>query len=256
MKIIKQRKIIEESKRENSDLIDVTIKEGITRLYVGFYISHQNVATVVMHNSITHIYGGCFSRCPKLTSVCLSESLLYIGPGAFSLCENLTSITIPRNVKEISRSAFWYCRNLASVNIQGSVLPNFKGCRKIASITIGENLQVFSHDAFEGCKQIKSIIVVNNTRYDSRNNCNAIIETMTNTLLFACNSTKIPNGIKIIGANAFNYCGRIKVLSIPESIEAIYSLPENVKKIIIPQGHNARIKKLLPRKRGILLVEK
>ena len=50
----------------------------------------------------------------------------------------------------------------------------------------------------------------NNSVYDSRNNCNAIIETATNTLVKGCNTTVIPNGVTNIGMAAFTDCHSLK----------------------------------------------
>lgn len=47
---------------------------------------------------------------------------------------------------------------------------------------------------------MESIIVDSNNRvYDSREKCNAIIETATNTLVTGCSKTIIPNNIEHIG---------------------------------------------------------
>ena len=45
-----------------------------------------------------------------------------------------------------------------------------------------------------------------NKVYDSRNNCNAIIETATNKLILGCKSTIIPNSVTSIGYYAFYGC--------------------------------------------------
>ena len=43
----------------------------------------------------------------------------------------------------------------------------------------------------------------NNQIYDSRNGCNAVIETATGTIVAACNATVIPNSVTKIGESAF-----------------------------------------------------
>lgn len=60
-----------------------------------------------------------------------------------------------------------------------------------------------------------------NRIYDSRNDCNAIIETGTKTLIIGCKSTVIPYGIKVIGNSAFESCTTLTSVTIPKSVETI-----------------------------------
>ena len=62
-----------------------------------------------------------------------------------------------------------------------------------------------------------------NTTYDSRENCNAIIEKNTNKLIAGCKSSIIPYSVTSIGANAFYGCDGLKNIDIPNSIKTISS---------------------------------
>lgn len=74
---------------------------------------------------------------------------------------------------------------------------------------------------FHGSRNLKTIIVdSNNARYDSRQDCNAIIETATDTLLTACSGTKIPYGVKKIFDYAADYVG-LDTITIPETVTEI-----------------------------------
>lgn len=72
------------------------------------------------------------------------------------------------------------------------------------------------------CSGLSSIIVDNgNTIYDSRNNCNAIIESNSNTLLCGCKNTIIPNGVTSIGGGAFFGCSGLTTMTIGNSVKSI-----------------------------------
>ena len=69
---------------------------------------------------------------------------------------------------------------------------------------------------------MNSIVVESgNSVYDSRENCNAIIETSSNTLLWGCKSTVIPNSVTSIGGSAFWGCSGLTSITIPNSVTSI-----------------------------------
>ena len=98
----------------------------------------------------------------------------------------------------------------------------FSGC-SLSSITIPNSLTTIGYGAFK-CPSLNSIVVESgNATYDSRNNCNAIIETATNTLIAGCKNTIIPNSVTRIGGNAFYECSSLTSITIPNSVTSIGS---------------------------------
>ncbi len=98
----------------------------------------------------------------------------------------------------------------------------FRDCTGLTSVTIPSSVTRIAVAAFYYCTSLTSIVVENgNSVYDSRNDCNAIIETATNTLIVGCQSTIIPNSVTSIGLGAF--CGRSSLTSvtIPNSVTSI-----------------------------------
>lgn len=98
----------------------------------------------------------------------------------------------------------------------------FSGCITLKSINLGKSLTSIGSEIFEYCYNLESIAISNeNTFYDSRENCNAIIESATNTLILGVQSTKIPDGVTTIGERAFYNCRGLSFVEFPNSITLI-----------------------------------
>lgn len=92
-----------------------------------------------------------------------------------------------------------------NINFSESYSP-FYGVETLSSLTIGKNVSFIDDTTFSGCNGLTSIIVdKNNPVYDSRDNCNAIIETASNTLIFRCSTTVVPHDVTSIGRTVMVY---------------------------------------------------
>lgn len=152
--------------------------------------------------------------------------LTSIASDAFTFCSNLSSLIIPNGVTSIDSKAFYYCSSLTSIIIPNNVTSindgAFKGCRSLSIVTIPKNVAFIGYNPFEDCSSLANIQVESgNTIYDSRENCNAIIETSSNTLVSGCINTTIPDGIITIAEGAFSLCNGLTSISLPNSVTTI-----------------------------------
>ena len=125
-----------------------------------------------------------------------------IGYHAIYEDSHVTEIVIPNTVTYIAKNAInaWKLSHLE--------IPN--------SVTYIGNTFITS--------SLTSIVVEKgNPIYDSRENCNAIIETSSNTLITGCQNTLIPKTVTTIGNGAFYYCSHLQVIDIPNSVTSIGS---------------------------------
>ena len=208
------------------NLTSVTIPNSVISIGNSAFQNCSDLQSIIIPNSVTSIGGCAFQACSSLTSVDIPNSITSIGTAAFYNCRGLTSVVISDSVTSIGINAFYGCTSLTSVTIPNSVTSignsAFGSCISLSSVTIGNSVTTIDDSAFFGCSALISITVdLNNTVYDSRNNCNAIIETSTNKLIKGCNNTIIPNSVTSIDDNAFSYCSGLTSVIIPDSVETI-----------------------------------
>ena len=193
---------------------------------VPWYSYRESITSVTIGNSVTSIGISAFLECSRLTSVTIPNSVTSIGNDAFCYCKGLTDVTIGNSVTSIGINAFYECTSMTSITIPNSVTSigaqAFYGCSGLTSVTIPNSVTSIGGYAFASCSGLTSVVVeTGNIVYDSRENCNAIIETATNTLITGCQNTTIPNSVTSIGSGAFRYCSGLTSVTIPNSVTSI-----------------------------------
>ena len=98
----------------------------------------------------------------------------------------------------------------------------FYRTNQLTGLNIPSNIISINSLSLQGCTNLTSIVVSpRNNVYDSRNNCNAIIQTSTNTLICGCKASVIPNTVTNIGEKSFEYCYSLTNITIPDSVTNI-----------------------------------
>lgn len=232
----------------------------------------KGITDVIIPQTVEYIGDNSFGNCVGLTSITIPSSVRSIGEECFWNCENLSSITMPESLIDIGKSAFvgtaWKNHLPEGLVYNGNTLlfyngdtyylsdVNFKeGTSRIANYALKlvyvESINIPSTvvEIGKGALYTSNITVEpGNKYYDSRENCNAIIETATNILVCGTDNTIIPNSVKVIGDWAFANNRSLKTISLPDGIERIgenafdgcfnlstINIPQSVKEI----GKNA-----------------
>lgn len=180
------------------EINDIVIPNGVKEIGYSAFKGCTSLTSITIPNSVAKIHNYAFDGCTNLSSitVCATE----IGNGVFENCKKLSSVILTNEVKDIGKSVFQYCTSLKSIVIPSSVTK------------IGKYL-------FENCPNLTSIVVESgNTIYDSRDNCNAIIETARNKIINGCAKSFIPSTVSSIDNCAFEYCRGLTSITIPSSV--------------------------------------
>ena len=254
------------------NITSLTLPNTLNAIIQGAFAGCTGISgEVVLPDAVTHLGADAFRTCTSLNSVVFNDSLESIGSSAFKGCTSLEHISpFPESLTTIYHKAFYGCNHLTSAIVipplvtriyeqafYGSHITSlflsegvthiermaFAGCPITTLHMSSSVVSIYSGNqgSFYGCNKLESITVDEaNPVFDSRNNCNALIETATNTLLLGGKNTVIPDGVVSIGIYAFYRCYDLKSIIIPNSIQSLqtgaFALCDSLETIVLPSS--------------------
>ncbi len=240
----------EQAFKANSYIKKIDIPESVSTIGAYAFEGCSNLAEIRIPSNVISIGQRAFARCTSLVNVDIEKGVKSIGYEAFYSCD-IKKIELPEGLITISDGMFWGCQSLEEVLIPDDVekIGNhvFRECVKLKYIKLPEKLQELGSGVFNMCENLKSLYIPtnvnkigtecegflntnnlisievdkNNKVYDSRNKCNAIIETKSNTLIIGCKTTIIPDDVTKIGESAFCSCSGLEKIELPEGLKEI-----------------------------------
>ena len=167
--------------RYRNSLKKITIPDSVTSIGDFAFASCDSLTSVVIPDSVTSIGEWAFDYCKRITKIKIPDSVTSIGQFAFTHCRGLTKVKIPNSVKSIELATFSDCKFLQEVTIPNSVTSKgafaFCDCESLIGIYIPDSVKSIGKEAFRNCESLAYVVVAKgNMVYESRENCNAIIE--------------------------------------------------------------------------------
>ncbi len=235
------------------DLGAVSFPDGLVEIGTQAFELCTSLTSVSFPDSLIKIGSSAFKECSSLTDIVIPDSVTQIGNDAFACCSNLVSVTLSDNITTIPEGAFWGCINLPDVTIPDGVTAierdSFRKCEALIEITIPNGVTHIGYDAFSGCNSLSSITIPDNVKeiqpraFTASANLKEICVSPGNSfyaekdgVLFTNDmktllqypmgksekSYTIPNGVKIIGTDAFpSHNKNLTSIIIPEGVITI-----------------------------------
>lgn len=194
------------------------------------YYNRSQVTDFTFGDSVQMIPDNLCYDMTQLASLSLGCNITSIGT-AFDGCTNIKSVHWNlRSCNEpdvYTRAPFYALRDsITTFSFGDSVrmIPNYlcHSMKRLRQLVIPEHVASIGAYSFRYVEALDSISVhENNIHYDSRNGCNALIESSSNKLLLGCYKTNIPEDITSIGECAFRNVRNLRSVVLSDNVTTI-----------------------------------
>ena len=216
---------------ENYKCVSCGEEKEIQELGNWEYVLWEETGTMEVISFLENAQAVPFWYMPEeVSSVQVADGITAIPDDAFWGCENLVNITLPQTVRTIGKGAFGQCVNLARINIPEGVTSiggdTFFLCRSLTRLTIPDSVTSIKGNPF----QYMAAEIQVSPENPAFSVTDGVLFNKEHTRLIACPCNKagayeIPEGVREIGAHAFENCDDLTDVTIPASVVSIERNP-------------------------------
>ena len=194
------------------------VKLPVVRRFADYaFYDCDNLVSVVVGgggSAVGDVGKNIFKSCDALETVELANGVIEIGEGMFEDCINLSTVSIPDSVEKIGRLAFENCTALEGIVVPDSTITlgeyAFYGCTSAKTLYIGHNVETIGEYAFGNCSALESVEIM------------CAMPGISEGMFYGCQALKglsnLPEGIKVIGKNAFKDCTSFAEIVLPSTV--------------------------------------
>ena len=182
-----------------------TIPEGVIIIGKDAF-DYAKIASITIPHTVTTIETSAFENCKNIQTLMIPNSVTTIGESAFTGCDKLDNVTMSSEVSSIESFAFGSCKNLRKFYIGAKVSSinklAFYNCQSLQEFEVDENSSFFtSQSGILYTKDMQELVKCPMALY--------------------AEEYIVPNGVKVIRAEAFATCKNIKRFYLPETLTTI-----------------------------------